>query len=126
MLLRLLLTALLLAHAVAHLPGFLVPWKLATLKEMPYRTTVLGGLVDVGPESLRVVALLWLAKALALVIVAGAVILRASWWYQALLVAVGVSLILCVLGWPDSRLGVLANLLVLILAFFVSRTRGLP
>jgi hypothetical protein len=33
---RIVLAALLLAHGVAHLPGFLVSWQLRSFPEMPY------------------------------------------------------------------------------------------
>ena len=42
------LAFLLVAHGVAHLVGFVSSWKLATLAELPYKTTVFSGRVDVG------------------------------------------------------------------------------
>jgi hypothetical protein len=48
---RIVLALLLLAHGVAHLPGFLVSWQLRSFPEMPYRTAFLGGSVDVGELS---------------------------------------------------------------------------
>ena len=50
---RFALAALLIAHGVAHLVGFLVPWKLLSTAEVPYRTTVLGGLIEVGDAGAR-------------------------------------------------------------------------
>jgi hypothetical protein len=38
----------LIVHGVAHLVGFVVPWRLATLPEVPYRSTILGGRLEVG------------------------------------------------------------------------------
>ena len=40
---RFALAALLLAQAAAHLVGFVVPWKWMSTPEVPYRTTILGG-----------------------------------------------------------------------------------
>jgi hypothetical protein len=37
---RFVLAFVLLAHGVAHLAGFVPSWKLATLAELPYNTTV--------------------------------------------------------------------------------------
>jgi hypothetical protein len=45
---RFVLAFFLLAHGVAHLVGFVSSWKLATLAELPYKTTVFSGRVDVG------------------------------------------------------------------------------
>ena len=47
------LAALLIAHGVAHLVRFVVPWKLLSTVEMPYRTTILGGVTDVGDAGAR-------------------------------------------------------------------------
>jgi hypothetical protein len=44
---RFALSALLIAHGVAHLVGFVVPWKLLSTAEVPYRTTILGGMMFV-------------------------------------------------------------------------------
>ena len=44
---RYLLAVLLLVHGVAHLPGFLVAFRLASFPELPYRTTFFGTLEDV-------------------------------------------------------------------------------
>ena len=47
---RFVLVFFLLAHGVAHLVGFVSSWKLATLAELPYKTTVLSSRIDVGPH----------------------------------------------------------------------------
>jgi hypothetical protein len=62
---HILLALILFGHGFAHLPGFLVFWKLATLEEMPCKTTILAGNVDIGDGGIRVVGILCLASALA-------------------------------------------------------------
>ncbi|MBW2180913.1 MAG: ABC transporter permease, partial [Deltaproteobacteria bacterium] len=37
------IAALVAIHGCVHLVGFVVPWRLAELKEMPYSTQVFGG-----------------------------------------------------------------------------------
>jgi hypothetical protein len=86
----------LLIHGIAHLPGFVVPWRLATLTEMPYKTTLLNGAVDAGPVGARVIGLLWLLAGLGVLVL---------------------SLALCVLGWPDSGMGLVINLGLLAILF---------
>jgi hypothetical protein len=54
---------------MAHLPGFLVPWRLAAPAGMPYTTTVLGGTADLGSVGIRIVSFLWLLAALAFVVI---------------------------------------------------------
>lgn len=39
---RLALAAVLFVHGFAHLPGLLVAWRFANLKELPYKTTLLA------------------------------------------------------------------------------------
>jgi ABC-type microcin C transport system permease subunit YejB len=110
---RLILAALFIGHGVAHVVGFAVPWKLVTSSQVPYRTTVAGGLVDIGPAGVRLVGLLWLFVAVALVSIAAGVLQHTTWWYREALVILMVSSVLCLLGWPDSRPGLVANFLIL-------------
>ena len=124
--LRLAVVVLLLAHGVAHLVGFLVPWRLATPPEMPYRTTVLGGAIDLGPTGIRLYGLLWLALGLAFAIAAGALVLRLPWLYRLTVIAAAWSLVMCVAGWPESRIGVAANLVLLTLTIAGTHAGWLP
>ena len=58
------LSALLVAHGVAHLVGFAVPWKLVSTAEVPYRTTILGGMIDIGDTGARALGVVWLSPRL--------------------------------------------------------------
>ena len=110
---RMVLTVLFLGHGVAHVVGFVVPWKLITSVEVPYRTTVLGGVLDLGPVGVRIVGLFWLIVSMAFVSVAVALQQHTSWWYREAFILCGISLVLCSLSWPESRPGVVANAVVL-------------
>lgn len=110
---RMALAVLMALHAVAHLPGFLVPWRLASLPEMPYGTTVLAGHVDIGGAGIRVMGAAWLAVALAFGIAAVAAGTDRSWWMAAAAGAAVVSLGLSVLGLPAAKIGIAVNLLIL-------------
>lgn len=110
---RILFAALLIAHGIAHLVGFVIPWRLVTSEELPYRTTVLGGTVNLGETGVRLLGVVWLVVGVAFAVVAGGLLLRVSWWYRAALGTVLVSLVLCIAGWPDSRLGIVANAVIL-------------
>ena len=109
---RFALAALLIAHGVAHLVGFVVPWKLLSTAEVPYRTTILGGVTDVGDAGARALGVVWLVAALAFVLLAGAVL--AGWnvrvWIFAML---ALSIVLCVVGWPEARIGLVVNAVLL-------------
>lgn len=103
------LAFLLLGHGIAHLPGFLVGWQLASFPELPFRTTVIAHTVDVGLIGARIVGASWMIVALMFVVLAAAVALRPTGWPQALPVALALSTVLCVLGWPEARIGLAMN-----------------
>ncbi len=106
--------ALLWAHGIAHVPGFLVPWRLMSSPEMPYTTAILSGRWDVGPIGIRVVGIAWLLAGL--VFVTAAVAYTGSVTSAVTLIAsiTLASLALCVLNWPLSRIGVFVNLVVIL------------
>lgn len=114
---RYLLIALLAVHGFAHLPGFAVAWRLIASAEMPYRTTLLYGRINLGDAGIRIYGLCWLALACGFAIAAFGVAQRASWWLLLVESLALLSMFFCALGWPDSRFGVLANLVTLALAF---------
>ena len=110
---RLWLAVLMLAHGVAHLPGFAASWRLTRLPELPYHTTLLAGRLDVGDVGMRVAGALWLAAALGFFLAAGGAVLGRDWWIPLAIVVAVTSLALCVLEWPASRVGVPVNLVIL-------------
>jgi hypothetical protein len=113
---RFALAALLVAHGVAHVVGFAVPWKLLTSAEVPYRTTVLGGVADIGDAGARALGVLWLSTALAFLLLGAAVL--AGWnvrmWAFALL---SLSIVVCAAGWPEARIGLAVNAVLLAALF---------
>jgi hypothetical protein len=106
---RFVVAFLLAAHGVAYLVGFVSSWQLATLAEVPYKTTVFSGREDVGDAGIRMMGVLWLLAALAFLVAALAVAVGTGWAVRFTLAAVIGSLILCVVGWPDARIGVAVN-----------------
>lgn len=109
---RLAFSVLLIAHGVAHLVGFVVPWRLMAAPEMPYGTTILAGTVDIGDSGVRAVGVVWLIAAVAFVLLGSALLAGMSVraWLFAIL---GLSLALCAVGWPDARIGVAINAVLL-------------
>ena len=101
-------------HGIAHLVGFVVPWKIAALKEEPYRTTLLSGSIDVGDAGIRIVGVLWLLAALGFMAAAAGAFAGCQWWRHLALGLSLFSLVLCVLGLPGARIGILANAIILI------------
>lgn len=113
-------------HGIAHLVGFVVPWRLAELQEAPYKTTLLAGAIDVGAAGIRVVGLLWLAAALAFVMAGAGVATLSLWWRSVTVYAAVFSLALSILGWPESKYGVAINLVILALLALGARRGWQP
>lgn len=107
---KIVLGMLLLAHGVAHLVGFLVPWRLFEAADLPYGTTIFAGRVDVGPTGIRLVGLVWLVVALAFMASAVAVWTASPQALSALLPLALASIVLCAAGWPAAKIGVPVNL----------------
>lgn len=105
---------LLFAHGIAHLVGFSAAWALSPTK-IPHLTTVVGGRFAIGEAGIRAVGVLWLAAALAFALMAIGAATQAPWWPRATAVVALASLGLCVLGWPEAKVGVVLNIGVLVL-----------
>ena len=103
------------------MPGFVVACRLRELPQLPYTTTVTGGLINIGASATRALGLVWLLTGLSCLVVAAGIFGRAAWSGQVAWVTLGVSAVLCVLGWPAARLGLIAN--VLIGAFLLTGTK---
>jgi hypothetical protein len=103
------LAFLLLGHGIAHLPGFIVSWQLGSFPDLPYRTTIFGASLNVGADGMRLIGLGWLGIAAALIALALAIAFDVRLWPWAAPMVLALSLLLCVAGWPEARLGVVAN-----------------
>ena len=110
---RFLLAAILGAHGVAHLVGFVSSWRLMTLPEMPYKTTTLGGRLDLGDVGVRMLGGLWLLAALAFFGCAVAFASEVRVAARLTILACVASLVLCAAEWPASRIGLAVNLALL-------------
>ena len=110
-----LLAVLFVLHGLAHGVGFAVPWKLVATDDMRYTTTLLAGRLDLGETGIRVVGVLWLVIGLAFVATGIGAWMRQGWWPGAALAVASLSLVMSVLGWPDARIGVALNAVILLL-----------
>jgi hypothetical protein len=102
---RYVVAAFLLAHGVAHLPGFAVPWRLLSSPELPYSTTMLSGRWDVGAGGIRIVGIVWLIVGVAFVAAAIGYARNLPWAVMAIASVAVTSLVLSVLNWPQARIG---------------------
>jgi hypothetical protein len=120
---RIALAVILFGHGFAHLVGFIVAWRIAILKGMPYKTTILANTVNVGELGIRAIGILWLIVALAFAVSSIGLLARASWWLPVTLIVAVSSFFLCIIGWPDAQIGVFIN--IAIVAFLlIGRQKG--
>ena len=103
----------LLVHGLCHFVGFVVPWKILTMKEEPYRTTLMAGALDVGSVGIRLVGVLWLLACVAFMASGIGALASWAWWRTAVVPLALASSVLCVLGLPGAKIGILANGLLL-------------
>lgn len=124
--LTLLLIAATLLHGLVHLLGFLAYLPLARFAELPYKTAILGGRIDLGPAGMRAFSLLWLLAAVGMALAAIALALGRPAWAPLLLAAALLSLVLCVLDWGAAFRGALIDGSLLLLLFVVFGLRTPP
>jgi len=115
---RIALSLLLLLHGIAHLPGFLVSWRLMKAESVPYGTTIVGGALDVGDSGIRLVGVLWLLVAAACVVAGVAGLRGTPGWPTLALTAVTFSFLLCIIGWPAARMGLALDVALLAILSF--------
>lgn len=108
---RIAIAIVLALHGFAHVVGFAGSFGLA--ESIPYKTTVLGGTVDLGDGGIRAFGILWLIAAAAFLVASAAAMTNQEWWTKALLVAAVGSLLLGMMALPEAGIGVAIDLLIL-------------
>jgi hypothetical protein len=120
---RLAIAIAMVLHGAAHLVGFAESWQWSMTESVPFKTTVLSGRLDLGIGGIRVAGLLWLLAAVAFGLVAAGAVMNSQWWVSVALPTAVASLVLSLVWWPESRVGVVVNA-VLIAALVVGRELG--
>ncbi|MCA0457599.1 MAG: ABC transporter permease [Chloroflexi bacterium] len=118
------IAALLGIHGLIHLMGFFAYWPLLTLTDLPYKTALLGGALDLGAVGMRVYSVLWLAAALGFISTSLALVVGWKRWQPVLLVSVLISAAVTILDWSTAFRGTFIDLaLLLILVYFSQNSR---
>ena len=110
---RIALAVLMAFHGVAHLVGFAVPWGLVKPPGGTRKTTILGGRANLGSAGIRAYGVLWLLTGAAFVACAVGAVTGLHWWIHWTPWVAFASLLLSLLSWPESRIGVVVNLVIL-------------
>lgn len=109
-------------HGLIHLLGIGVYFELVEMADLPYKTTLLGGAINVGDAGIRVFALLTAVAGVGFVASAVALVTGWRYWREVLLTVTVFSLVLTTLDWTVASAGVLANLAILAGLFVLSRS----
>lgn len=118
---KIIFAVLLVMHGIAHSVGFIVFWRISELEGMDYKTTILNGKIDVKDTGIRIAGIIWLLFALVYIFNGIAVYLGLSFWESLALYTSIASMVYCIIGWPDSKIGVIINLLILVFLFLNKR-----
>jgi hypothetical protein len=108
-------------HALIHLIGTTVYLKLADIQGFTYKSTLLGGRLDLGEAGMRIFGVLWVLPASGFVLVAFALLQGLDWWRNVLLGATLLSLGLTSLDWSIAFAGAVVNVAILLLLWFGPR-----
>jgi len=112
------------AHGLIHLIGFVVPWRLAVVDGFASRTTALGGVLALGDGGARMVGLAWLVLAIGFVVAAVATLRGVSWAAALTALLALASIVVSVLGLPETGAGIVVNLGILAALAWVAFGRG--
>lgn len=101
-------------HGLIHFLGIGVYFELAEFADLPYKTTLAGGAVDVGHVGIRIFAVVTAVAGAGFVVAAAALLGNWRRWRQLLLAVTLLSFVLTALDWTVASMGVLANLAILV------------
>ncbi len=118
---KIIFAVLLALHGFAHSVGFIVFWRISELEGISYKTTILNGKIDIKDTGIRIVGIVWLLFALVYIFNGIAVFINLSVWESLALYLSIASLLYCIIGWPDSKIGILINIVILIFLFLNRR-----
>ena len=111
-------------HGLIHLMGTAVYMKLAELEGFSYKTTLLGGRLDLGEGGIRVFGALWVVPAIGFVAVGVALLAGWEWWPPVLVAVTLFSLVLTALDWSVACAGAITNALILAIIWIGPRFTG--
>jgi hypothetical protein len=98
-------------HGIAHAPGMLGAWKLATFENVSYQPNLI--LTDASDRVVYLLGALWLIAGLGVIAAGVSTILGKPWWTSAVAIATLVSIIPCTLWREDAVVGLAIDVAVL-------------
>ena len=107
-------------HGLVPALGFVALWRVAELEGIAYRTTVLDGRLEIGDTGARILGLAWLALVPAFVVAAYGVATGRRWALPVVGLVAAASLVVSILGLPDSRPGLMIDVAILAVAGYLT------
>jgi hypothetical protein len=114
----------LIMHGLIHLMGTTAYLKLAEIKELPYKTTLLDERWDLGANGIAVYGALWAVASVGFIVAAVALLAGWNWWQPVLLGVTVFSLLLTTLDWGVAYAGVIINIVILVVVWAGTRIAG--
>jgi hypothetical protein len=103
------------APLAQHLIGLTVPWRLGGLRGSEYSTRILNRSIEVGDTAVRTLGLVWLAVAIAFVVV-GVMVWRGHPWARRTTIALLLgSALVCTIDLPASVIGLAIDVVLVVL-----------
>jgi hypothetical protein len=107
---------LLVIHGLIHLLGFIVYLQIGEIEDLPFKTTILFELIDLGNNGIRIFGIIWLMVTVAyLLVIIAFIIQKKPNLYKWLYLVTIFSLIITFLDFTVAFRGTLFNLLVLVI-----------
>ncbi|HEY69549.1 MAG TPA: ABC transporter permease [Anaerolineae bacterium] len=101
-------------HGLIHLMGTASYLKLSEIKQLPYKTTVLGGRWDLGAAGTKIFGMGWALAAVGFVLAGVALIGNWAWWQPATFGVTLFSLVLSTLDYQVAFAGMIIDLAILL------------
>ncbi len=102
---------LILLHGAIHLIGFLKAYKLAQIDQLNADISRTSGIV-------------WLLAFILFLASGISYLVKVDWWYIIAFIAITISTYLIIMIWQDTKFGMIANIIILIVSFIGFQTRS--
>ncbi len=113
-------------HGLIHLMGFIAYFPLAKVPELPYKTTLLSGRINLSPSGMRIYSLIWLIAAIGFVVSAVLLAIGKPAWPVLMLASVLLSIVISSLDWGVAFRGAILDVAILLVLGVVFGLRVQP
>jgi len=111
--LKIVYSVFLLIHGFAHLVGFLVNWKIIKNKEIQYKTTIFNGKYDIGALGTKILGLVWLLIGIYFGYMGYIGFTNPLIYIDIVLYIAINSFLLTFVSLPDTKFGIIANIILI-------------